>query len=108
MEEFIRPAIITKQYTLTTPPLPPSSTFDRLLDAKLREEELTIPVLRPTADKYKFAEEDSEENIIFDEESKVHTGPGTLVKAGTIYKLVERLTYHEYAGACVGGTSSPR
>ena len=29
------------------------STFDRLLDAKLREEELTIPVLRPSPDQYK-------------------------------------------------------
>ena len=29
------------------------STFDRLLDAKLREEELTIPVLRPHPEEYK-------------------------------------------------------
>jgi len=76
------------------------STFDRLFDAKLREEELTIPVLRPSPDQYKFAEEDSDANIMFDEpESKSPSyGPGTLIKAGTIYKLVERLTYHEYAG----------
>lgn len=29
------------------------STFDRLLDIKLREEEKTIPVLRPRSDEYK-------------------------------------------------------
>ncbi len=29
------------------------STFDRMLDAKLREEELTIPALRPSPDQYK-------------------------------------------------------
>ena len=29
------------------------STFDRLLDAKLREEEKTIPILRPDSNKYK-------------------------------------------------------
>ena len=29
------------------------STFDRLLDSKLREEEMNIPVLRPSPDKYK-------------------------------------------------------
>ena len=28
------------------------STFDRLLDAKLREEEKTIPILRPDSNKY--------------------------------------------------------
>ena len=30
------------------------STFDRLLDAKLREEEKTIPILRPDSNKYMY------------------------------------------------------
>lgn len=48
----------------------------------------------------RFADEDSAETILFDdpEGEKSITGPGPLIKAGTIHKLVERLTYHEYAG----------
>lgn len=48
----------------------------------------------------RFAEEDSDENILFDEveAGKASGGPGPPIKAGTIYKLVERLTFHEYAG----------
>ena len=48
----------------------------------------------------RFAQEDSGETILFDdpEGEKSITGPGPLIKAGTIHKLVERLTYHEYAG----------
>ena len=42
----------------------------------------------------RFGEDDSEENVLFDEKK----GDKLLIKAGTIYKLVERLTYHEYAG----------
>ena len=49
----------------------------------------------------RFAEEDSDENILFDEVEvgKPSGGPGPPIKAGTINKLVERLTFHEYAGA---------
>ena len=49
---------------------------------------------------YRFADEDSDETILFDdpEGEKSTSGPGPLIKAGTIHKLVERLTYHEYAG----------
>jgi len=47
-----------------------------------------------------FAVEDNEDNILFDdvELGKPSGGPGPPIKAGTIHKLVERLTYHEYAG----------
>lgn len=48
----------------------------------------------------RFAVEDSEDSIMFDEKDSKSPGggPGPLIKAGTIFKLVERLTYHEYAG----------
>ena len=46
----------------------------------------------------RFAEEDSEETIMFDDQKDNTPGQGQLIKAGTIHKLVERLTYHEYAG----------
>ena len=51
----------------------------------------------------RFAEEDSDDSIMFDvaEEKTPGGGPGHLIKGGTIHKLVERLTYHEYAGVCV-------
>lgn len=75
------------------------STFDRLLDNKLSEEERNIAVLTPDPNQYIFAEEDSDGNILFDEVEvgKPSGGPGPPIKAGTINKLVERLTFHEYA-----------
>ena len=46
---------------------------------------------------HRFAKEDSDETILFDDpEGKKSIAP--LIKAGTIHKLVERLTYHEYGG----------
>jgi son of sevenless-like protein len=73
------------------------STFDRKLDMKLKEEEQEIPQLRPHVD-YRFAEDDMDENILFDEreEGKFKSSNEALIKACTIHKLIERLTYHEY------------
>lgn len=44
---------------------------------------------------HRFAENDSENNVIFEEELKDNQ---VVIKAATIHKLIERLTYHEYAG----------
>ena len=51
---------------------------------------------------HRFAEEDCDDNILFEEKGSTSMagGQGPLIKAGTIYKLVERLTFHEYAGEC--------
>ena len=72
------------------------SMLERILDGKLREEEKCHPLIMPPADKYRFAVEDSDENIMFEEqqESSVES---PLIKGGTLSKLVERLTYHMYA-----------
>lgn len=49
---------------------------------------------------YRFADDDTKENILFDEqeEGKFKSSNEALIKACTIYKLIERVTYHEYAG----------
>ena len=48
----------------------------------------------------RFAAVDSDDNILFDEreEGTFKSSNEALIKACTIHKLVERLTYHEYAG----------
>lgn len=43
------------------------STLERCLDAKLREEEKNHPLVPPSPSLYEFAVEDSDENIIFEE-----------------------------------------
>jgi len=45
----------------------------------------------------RFAVEDSDDNIVF-EELPVHAArESPLIRGGTLVKLVERLTYHTYA-----------
>lgn len=46
---------------------------------------------------YRFAEPDSEENIIFEENVQPKAGI-QLSRQETVIKLIERLTYHMYAG----------
>ena len=45
----------------------------------------------------RFAIEDSENNIVFEESQIGAPGESPLIKGGTLLKLVERLTYHMYA-----------
>ncbi|XP_022105287.1 son of sevenless homolog 1-like isoform X2 [Acanthaster planci] len=72
------------------------STIERMLDTILAEEEAQQPLRLPTTAEYKFAEEDSPNNIVFEEGQKSRAGV-PLIKGGTLLKLIERLTYHKYA-----------
>ena len=70
--------------------------LERLLDGKLREEEKCHPLIMPPNDRYRFAIPDSEDNIMFEEQSESSI-ENPLIKGGLLIKLVERLTYHMYA-----------
>ncbi|ESN98069.1 hypothetical protein HELRODRAFT_84957, partial [Helobdella robusta] len=75
------------------------STLERWLDTKLKEEEKKQPLKMPTPDVYRlFAEEDSEDNILFEDNGydNGNSNDIPIIKGGTILKLVERLTYHSY------------
>ncbi|KAE8290255.1 Son of sevenless-like protein 2 [Larimichthys crocea] len=80
-------ALVTLQYR---------STLDRMLDTVLQHEEQEHPLRLPSPDVYCFAVQDSEENIVFEDKVQSKTGI-PLIKAGTVGKLIERLTYHMYA-----------
>lgn len=45
----------------------------------------------------RFAVEDSDDNIVFEELSANAVRESPLIRGGTLVKLVERLTYHTYA-----------
>ncbi|EPY83863.1 son of sevenless 1-like protein [Camelus ferus] len=72
------------------------STLERMLDVTMLQEEKEEQMRLPSADVYRFAEPDSEENIIFEENMQPKAGI-PIIKAGTVVKLIERLTYHMYA-----------
>ncbi|XP_030627632.1 son of sevenless homolog 2 isoform X2 [Chanos chanos] len=80
-------ALVTLQYR---------STLERMLDAALHDEEQAQPLRLPSPEIYRFAVQDSEENIVFEERVQSKTGI-PIIKAGTVVKLIERLTYHMYA-----------
>uniref|UniRef100_S4RG01 Son of sevenless homolog 2 (Drosophila) n=1 Tax=Petromyzon marinus TaxID=7757 RepID=S4RG01_PETMA len=72
------------------------STLERMLDAALAQEEKERPLRLPAPSDYRFALEDSDENILFEESVQAKSGI-PIIRGGTVLKLIERLTYHMYA-----------
>ncbi|XP_068606790.1 son of sevenless homolog 1-like [Brachionichthys hirsutus] len=72
------------------------STLERMLDSAMLQEEKEEQVRLPGAEVYRFSEADSEENIVFEENVQSKSGI-PIIKAGTVLKLIERLTFHMYA-----------
>uniref|UniRef100_A0A8B9RGT7 Son of sevenless homolog 1 (Drosophila) n=1 Tax=Astyanax mexicanus TaxID=7994 RepID=A0A8B9RGT7_ASTMX len=73
------------------------STLERMLDTAMLQEEKEEQMRLPGAEIYRFAEPDSEENVVFEENVQSKSGI-PIIKAGTVLKLIERLTFHMYAG----------
>uniref|UniRef100_UPI0037E7F3D4 son of sevenless homolog 1-like isoform X2 n=1 Tax=Semicossyphus pulcher TaxID=241346 RepID=UPI0037E7F3D4 len=72
------------------------STLERMLDSAMLQEEKEEQMRLPGAELYRFAEPDSEENVVFEENVQSKSGI-PIIKAGTVLKLIERLTFHMYA-----------
>ncbi|XP_004349414.2 guanine nucleotide exchange factor [Capsaspora owczarzaki ATCC 30864] len=73
-------------------------TLEKTLDKKIAEAEASdgplLELLNPG--QYVFAQQDSVSNILHETEEGQTNGP-PVIKGGSIYKLVERLTYPSYA-----------
>uniref|UniRef100_A0A8C1E0T1 Son of sevenless homolog 1 (Drosophila) n=1 Tax=Cyprinus carpio carpio TaxID=630221 RepID=A0A8C1E0T1_CYPCA len=72
------------------------STLERMLDTAMLQEEKEEQMRLPGAEVYRFAQPDSEENVVFEENVQSKSGI-PIIKAGTVLKLIERLTFHMYA-----------
>lgn len=73
------------------------STLERMLDSAMLREEKEEQMKLPVAEVYRFAEADSDENVVFEDNVQSKSGI-PIIKAGTVLKLIERLTFHMYAG----------
>lgn len=81
------------------------STLERMLDTAMLQEEKEEQMRLPGAEVYRFAEPDSEENVVFEENVQSKSGI-PIIKAGTVLKLIERLTFHMYAGEYISDMSN--
>ncbi|KAI1894657.1 hypothetical protein AGOR_G00118020 [Albula goreensis] len=81
-------------------PLQCQGVLEQVLDLAVlkdqRKEQQDEMVRFSLPEMYRFAQPDSEENVVFEENLQSKSGI-PIVKAGTVLKLIERLTYHMYA-----------
>lgn len=72
------------------------NSLEKNLETILNEEDRKNPLQVPPPEKYRFTLPDSYSNIVF-EDNKFNNAGAPLIKAATMAKLIERLTYHLYA-----------